>query len=207
MEYVHNPKLGDLGYGGTDDKIILDNGNICSGWKLAIKNGVVQTKNLDVSSKRTRNMNGMTMDGRYIHVQTTSKLTEKAVATYVNDYIKKNYKTTVKLLLVQDAGGSTGCYSTVSKILSAGEKEGYNGRSVVTVACAKRKKINPITRTLNKGSQGEDVRDLQEVLNGVEIDGIYGAGTKAQVKVAQKNLKLDADGICGPKTEIMMKLK
>ena len=200
LEYVKGLN-GILGYDGgnqTTERFSLPNGCECGGWKLAVKNGVVKAK--DTSSRRTRNMNGLTADGRYIHVQTTSKETEKAVATYVNDYIKKYYNTTVQILLIQDAGGSTGCYSSRAKIHTAGEKEGTQGRKVVTVVCAKLKNNPGIQETLKFGSKGDNVRILQQILGGVTIDSIYGNEMKAQSKVAQKNLGLDVDGICGPKT-------
>jgi hypothetical protein len=63
-------------------------------------------------------------------------------------------------------------------------------------------------RTLRRGDTGDDVRELQRVLNawygGVAQDGVFGAITEASVKRAQKNTppqpKLDDDGICGPLT-------
>lgn len=153
-------------------------------------------------------MNGITEDGRYIHIQSVEKVTEYACASYAMSYIKKNYNTSIKTLLVQDAGGSTGVYSTASKILTAGEKEGINGRSVVTVVCAKRKNtIEKVNRTLTLNTKGSDVLLLQQLITGVAIDGIYGLGTKAQIKEVQKNLNLYVDGICGNNTLKALNLK
>jgi peptidoglycan hydrolase-like protein with peptidoglycan-binding domain len=57
------------------------------------------------------------------------------------------------------------------------------------------------------GSQGNEVRQLQELLNQVldgesplKVDGIFGPKTNARVIVFQKQAKLAADGIVGPKT-------
>ena len=61
------------------------------------------------------------------------------------------------------------------------------------------------TRELKKGSQGEDVRQLQLLLkkagmNPGTIDGIFGANTVKAVKLFQKANALKADGIAGKAT-------
>lgn len=65
--------------------------------------------------------------------------------------------------------------------------------------------IPAVRRTLRKGAQGEDVRQLQTALVGWgydpgTVDGIFGKKTEAAVKAFQKAQGLTADGICGPKT-------
>lgn len=60
-------------------------------------------------------------------------------------------------------------------------------------------------RTLREGSSGEDVKWLQEALNGaieagLPVDGKYGAATAAAVKEFQTRAGLAADGIAGEKT-------
>ncbi|MBD3885416.1 peptidoglycan-binding protein [Phormidium tenue FACHB-886] len=61
--------------------------------------------------------------------------------------------------------------------------------------------------TLQQGSQGLKVKELQELLNRrvsfnykVDIDGIFGSKTKEAVKVFQYSKLLRRDGIVGPKT-------
>ena len=59
--------------------------------------------------------------------------------------------------------------------------------------------------TLRRGSQGDEVADLQTILNArygadLEVDGNFGKATEAAVKAFQKAHGLTADGICGPKT-------
>lgn len=56
-------------------------------------------------------------------------------------------------------------------------------------------------------SQGEQVRQLQELLNSLltqppllKVDGIFGPKTQARVIAFQKQAKLAPDGIVGPKT-------
>lgn len=210
LEYVKG-KGYDIGYNGapncTSEILEIDWKNKCAGWKLAVKDNVIKCK--DTSSKRTRNVNGMTEDGRYIHGQSTGKVTEKALIEYVYNLINNKYNTKVKLLLVQDAGGSTGNYAKRSNIHTAGEKEGTWGRAVVTAACLKYKG-EKIKRPLYKGCRGDDVKLLQMIIGGAEIDGIYGNGTYKQVKLAQKNLgfKLkDQDGAAGPMTLSALGLK
>lgn len=62
-----------------------------------------------------------------------------------------------------------------------------------------------VRRTLRRGSQGDDVAELQEMLNARgydcgKVDGIFGKGTEAAVKAFQKANGLDADGVVGRKT-------
>lgn len=59
--------------------------------------------------------------------------------------------------------------------------------------------------TLRRGSNGDEVEELQALLNAkyganLEIDGVYGAKTEAAVKAFQSAHGLAADGIVGPKT-------
>lgn len=63
-----------------------------------------------------------------------------------------------------------------------------------------------IRPTLRKGSRGEDVRELQMLLNtdrrygGLEVDGVYGSDTLSSVRAFQGDNGLTPDGICGPET-------
>ena len=52
---------------------------------------------------------------------------------------------------------------------------------------------------LRKGTQGNEVKQLQEFL-GTSADGIFGPGTEASVKTWQSDNDLVADGIVGPTT-------
>lgn len=59
--------------------------------------------------------------------------------------------------------------------------------------------------TLERGSQGPDVKDLQEALIELDfkpgaVDGIFGVYTESAVKLFQSWANLDQDGIVGPLT-------
>lgn len=59
--------------------------------------------------------------------------------------------------------------------------------------------------TLRKGNSGDEVADLQALLNAMygadlEIDGVFGSKTEAAVKAFQQAHGLTVDGIVGPKT-------
>lgn len=65
---------------------------------------------------------------------------------------------------------------------------------------------------LQKGSKGESVKHLQDLLNQVDrkqnfgsppplnVDGYFGYNTQTAVKLFQKYYGLSIDGIAGPKT-------
>ena len=59
-------------------------------------------------------------------------------------------------------------------------------------------------KTVRSGNSGQDVKDLQWLLNkhgaSLKVDGVFGSGTKAAVKAFQKKKKLTADCIVGKKT-------
>lgn len=63
---------------------------------------------------------------------------------------------------------------------------------------------NPFSSTLNVGSTGSDVANLQKILNAqganLTVDGQYGPKTQAAVKAYQQANGLTADGIFGPLT-------
>jgi peptidoglycan hydrolase-like protein with peptidoglycan-binding domain len=123
----------DVGYGGTSEKLTIDANNVCAGYKVGIVNG--KTKPVSLVGKRARNANGQLKDGRYFHVQSVTTATEHELV----QYMLKNYA--VDLLLIQDAGGSTGFYDRKKDVLLAGEREGANGRPVASVVCVKEKAI------------------------------------------------------------------
>lgn len=145
LQYL-KAKGKECGYGGTTERLSLGSENVVSGWKLAIKDGKVNGS-LGKSDRRSRNMCGLLTDGRYIHGQTSASHTELEVAQYVRDHYD------VKLLLVQDAGGSTGMYRVSDGYLFAPEKEGTNGRPVCSVVCIKRKNKTAVPKEENKMSK------------------------------------------------------
>ena len=128
----------DLGYGGVPQRMTVNPGNICGGYKVGIENGRKQS----VSSwgARSRNANGRLKDGRYFQVQSIYNVTEKALV----DFMAQNYD--VDLLLFQDGGGSTGFYDRTRDALIAPEKEGTNGRPVASVVCVKVSQAPPQVR-------------------------------------------------------------
>ncbi|MGP1384890.1 MAG: peptidoglycan-binding domain-containing protein [Thainema sp.] len=65
--------------------------------------------------------------------------------------------------------------------------------------------INIQRPTVQRGSQGAVIKDLQHLLNQrgpiqLQVDGIFGPQTEFAVKVMQYRLFLAEDGIVGPKT-------
>ena len=117
----------DVGYGGTGQRIDIDANNSCAGYIVAIDSGVPQP----VSSwgYRPRNANGILKDGRYFHIQSVYTATEKQI----RDFMLNNYA--VSLMLIQDSGGSVGCYKAGT--LFAPEPEGKDGRPVASVVCVR----------------------------------------------------------------------
>ena len=197
LQYVHSPTIGDIGYddavGGRSPLIELDNGNRWRGYGVFVKNNMVT--NASRSGRRARNMDGLTADGRYIHVTSDSQ-TEYYVAAYTINFVKKHYGTTVKLLLKEDSGGSTQEYSAISKLGYYPEGQ----RNIATIVGIKRKEPYVFKRVLRFGSRGEDVYMLQRLLGGIEVDGSFGYGTLKRVRQAQTALGLSSDGIAGPIT-------
>ena len=145
LQYL-KAKGKECGYGGTAERLSLGSENVVSGWKLAIKDGKVNGS-LGKSDRRSRNMCGLLIDGRYIHVQTSASHTELEVAQYVRDHYDVN------LLLVQDAGVRTVMFRVSDGSLFAPVKEGTNGRPVCSVVCIKRKNKTAVPKKENKMSK------------------------------------------------------
>jgi len=62
----------------------------------------------------------------------------------------------------------------------------------------------PVDDLLTMGDRGPEVSTLQTRLNvfgaGLEVDGVFGTGTRAAVVAFQRSKGLTADGVVGPKT-------
>lgn len=207
LQDVVSPTVGRIGYADSVSAkcplITLPSGSQFKGYGIIIKDNVIQSGLY--SNRRSRNMNGLTADGRYIHVQSTAQ-TEYLVATNVRSIIQKQYGTTVKWLFREDAGGSTSEYSNISK--TSFYPEGI--RKIPSTIIVSRIEPYTFTKILKVGSKGEDVRELQMALAGIEVDGVYGNGTKAALIKAQTALgfvKKDRDGIFGPQSALAMGYK
>lgn len=198
VNYVRTAALQEVGYGGTSDRVELNWANKCSGYAVAIKNGVVQKNsktNKYLGGTSCRNGIGMTEDGRLIIAQSMKRITEATFASKVNAYVPAMFGTKVKLFLFEDGGGSTQEYSAISKLNFIPQGK----RAVATVTCLKRKNVPKITRTLSKDCRGWDVMLLQTCLGGICCDGWYGNGTITRVKAAQNLLGLSQTGIADEK--------
>lgn len=205
IQYLRIPRLGgDCGYGSnsTTELITLPNGDAVSGWS-ATKQPAIRNNQLiynPVRDFRAKNAFGITTSGKYFSMQ-SSGVTAVQAANHAISFIKKYHNDSIRLMVWLDGGGSVGTYSSRANTLYAPLKEGAYGRKVCSVFCAKRRATAwKITRTLQKGSSGKDVMLLQMIIGCVEADGVFGNGTKKQLKKVQKNLGLTADGIAGSVT-------
>lgn len=206
--YVQGPKVltdpsgaFDRTIGGKSDILEIDPYNRCKGYSNGIKDGRVIV-NAPMGGSTMRNGIGITHSGKVIIAQSSSKVTETAFATAVNNFVVKRGEI-VKLFVLQDGGGSTSEYSGISKLNFNATGE---ARPVATVVCLRRIAPRQITRNLKLLSKGEDVRLLQTVLGGIEADGSFGFGTRSRLMAAQRALGLAADGCCGPLTRAALKL-
>lgn len=180
-------KGNDLAYGCDEpnksknwsDLLVINGQNSCRGYCNGIVNGVVKL-NTPFGGSRTRNGIGMTYDGHIIIAQCGTKSTEKAFCEAVNSFVKKQNKS-VKLFILQDGGGSTSEYSSLSKLNFAPEGQ----RKVATVVCVKFKTKPTFSTPIYNGCKGNDVALLQLALGGVESDGIAGSGTANRIKQMQ----------------------
>jgi N-acetylmuramoyl-L-alanine amidase len=58
----------------------------------------------------------------------------------------------------------------------------------------------PAMPVLRKGSVGNAVRELQRLLGGLVVDGIFGSLTEARVRMFQMEHNIGVDGVVGPVT-------
>jgi peptidoglycan hydrolase-like protein with peptidoglycan-binding domain len=92
--------------------------------------------------------------------------------------------------------------------LSVGPAAGLlSGQASTTAAAAA---TGPATTTehtvvLSLGSEGRQVRMLQEALGGIKVDGVFGPETEAAVRSFQASRGLSVDGVVGPLTSAALR--
>jgi hypothetical protein len=190
ITYVHTP-TGDLGYGGDSDTLQLPGGYACKGYSNGIKNGKLAI-NRQLGGSRTRNGIGITDRGHIIIAQCGHKVSEATFCNAVNSYVLARSQT-VRLFVLEDGGGSTAEYSSVSKLGFYPE----TGRPVTTIVCVSRKNPITITRPIYNGCKGEDCGAIQIIVGGIPVDNDYGPTSARRVKAAQKALGFPAALQCG----------
>lgn len=171
-----------IAYGNHTPKLlVIDGNNSCRGYSDGIVDGAVKI-NFPMHGKALRNGLGVTDKGVFFVAQTNHAVTEVVFCNYVNEYMKvRGHR--VKLFTLQDGGGSTSEYSAVSGLNFA---PGGN-RKVANALCVKLRKPPTISHTLYVGCPyADEVKLAQTMLGGIEVDGSFGAGTKARVLAAQK---------------------
>ena len=91
------------------------------------------------------------------------------------------------------------------------EKDGIAGKNTIVALGGIWKTVDSwsVSRMLEKGTQGDDVKLLQRELKADgfysgKIDGIFGSGTEAAVEQCQKFNKLKVDGIAGKNTIVAL---
>lgn len=93
-------------------------------------------------------------------------------------------------------------YGTPDKFIATWT--GSHGHKVVAASKPPSTTTATVLPTLKQGSKGDNVKQLQRLLNNngakIAIDGDYGKKTADAVKAFQKTKKLTVDGIAGTKT-------
>jgi peptidoglycan hydrolase-like protein with peptidoglycan-binding domain len=94
--------------------------------------------------------------------------------------------------------------------LTVGPAVGFAGGGGTTVASASTGPAGPATTTehtivLSFGSEGRQVKLLQQALGGVKVDGVFGPETEAAVRSFQSSHGLSVDGVVGPQTSAALR--
>jgi peptidoglycan hydrolase-like protein with peptidoglycan-binding domain len=94
--------------------------------------------------------------------------------------------------------------------LTVGPAAGFAGGGATTAASASTGPAGPATTTehtivLSSGSEGRQVKLLQQALGGVKVDGVFGPETEAAVRSFQSAHGLGVDGIVGPQTSAALR--
>jgi peptidoglycan hydrolase-like protein with peptidoglycan-binding domain len=94
--------------------------------------------------------------------------------------------------------------------LTVGPSVGLASGGATTIASASTGPAGPATTTehtivVSFGSEGRQVKLLQEALGGVKVDGVFGPETEAAVRSFQSSHGLSVDGVVGPQTSAALR--
>ncbi len=99
---------------------------------------------------------------------------------------------------------SLGALVALAAAPSASMAEGGGG-SAATPAPAGPPTTTEHTIMLSEGSEGRQVRLLQQALGGIQVDGVFGPETEEAVQKFQSSRDLTVDGVVGPQTSAALR--
>jgi peptidoglycan hydrolase-like protein with peptidoglycan-binding domain len=96
--------------------------------------------------------------------------------------------------------------------IAAGPAAGLADASATPNTTASAGPVPPTTTTehqivLENGSEGRQVRLLQQALGGIKVDGVFGPETEHAVRAFQESAGLTVDGIVGPQTSAALRAR
>ena len=162
-----------LAYGSDKPKtLILNSENQCKGYSDGIIDDQIKI-NLPMRGSALRNAVGMTTDGFLIVAQTSHATTETVFCNEVRSRVKARGHS-IRLLTLQDGGGSTAGVSSITNLSTGGS------RPVPNVLCIRFREMPVFTAPIYNGRTGIEA-ELMQIALLIDADRFFGPNSVRQL--------------------------